>query len=190
MKLSQIKEMAIKGGHLRKLANDFADKHKHEWFNFPHVADIDDMEVRHFKNVYVLFKDANPIAHFQVDAVAGNIAIVDGVWVAEIMSNKKVFSRFLWFLKSREHYSKIQLGDVHSHETYQLLIAGGLSRFQKYWKNSSTGEIIPYDVSSVEDFYRSSKWKLFLESHDDSFDDFPRFNGGGWIKESYEWQIE
>jgi hypothetical protein len=191
IKLSELKEMAVKSGNLRKLADSFADANKDEWAKYPHVADIDDMQVTHSANHYVLFKDGAPVAHFQVDVLTKDSAVVDGVWVASEMSGKKVFSRFLWFLKTREHYSVIQFGDVHSQETHQLLAAGGLSRFQKCWKNSSTGEVVQFNAETIDDFYKSSKWKLVLESNDDSFDDFPRFTKGeNWIKEAYEWQVE
>lgn len=193
MKIRDIYEMAIKSGNLRKLADTFASSHKHEWLSYPHIADIDEMQVLRYENHYVLLKDGALIAHFQIDPVPhdNSAAIVDGVWIAEHAAGQKIFSRFLWFLKSREHRSKLIFGDVHSSETYDLLKAGGLSRFKKSWEDNSTGSKIDFDPSTMDEFYTRSKWKLVFECYDDSFDDFPRFTlDENWIKETYEWQIE
>jgi len=190
LKLIDLHEMAIKSGDLRKLADEFATKNVEKWKQFPHIADIDSFKVRRSENHYVLFDDDVCIAHFQVDENGPSSVIVDGVWVKLEYSGKKIFSKFLWFLKSREHYSKIVLGDVHSIETYNLLKSGGLSRFKKSWENKNS-EKINFDTNSIDDFYGNSKWKLVLECSDDSFDDFPRFTEQKhWIKEAYDWQIE
>lgn len=94
-------------------------------------------------------------------------------------------------MKSREGYDKILLGDVHSEETMHLLKSGGLSKFEKYWWNTSTAKREDFDLTNTLKYYRTDNWKLVLENKRSDFANFPRFTTGNqWIKEDYSWQIE
>jgi hypothetical protein len=88
--------------------------------------------------------------------------VVDDVWVEESWRLKKLFSKFLLFLKTKLNQSRIVFGDVHSDETYQALRSGGFRAFKKHWENSA-GETAEFSKDTVAQFYGAGGWKLVLE---------------------------
>jgi len=188
MKLSDLYEMPLRAGNLEKSAQDFADKNREQWLKAEHVGDIGQLIVRKDKLVYSVWDGDKLVACASLeDGKYGSI--VDNVWVNKDYRRQKIFSKLLWFFKSREGRDKLLLGKVHSDDTYQLINGVGLSRFQKYWIKD--GKTEPFSPATVDKFYGSEYgWQLVLENGDDFFNDFPRFSGcHNWIQEDYEWQI-
>lgn len=195
MKLSDIKEMAYRGGNLTAQADRFYSSAEQHLRSGIHVGDIDDYQVKKKDLYYSLWTDEEMIAALKLDVIPNTYAVVDDLWVKENFRGKKILSKLLWFLKSRENHRKILLAKVHSDDTYNLLKSGGLSKFNRYWYDPMTGATEVFEPSTVDDFYKSAKkkWSLMLEHDgDDDFINMPRFNSieSGFVSQSYDWQIE
>ena len=204
MKLNQIMEMPIQGGQLRSQADSFASMIEPKFTEVEPIADIDNMSVKkiaagngfHYalfsgsEMVLVAFvKPTDKNMYPVLKSSAQKMAEVDDVWVKKEFEGKKLYSKFLWFLKSREGYHRLMLGKVQSDDTINFLKAGGLSKFDKTWQNTATGGVEKFDSSEMDKFYKTQNWRLVLESDSTEFDDYNRFNTGRWIQESYDWQI-
>ena len=192
MKLKNIlDEMAYKANSLRSVADKFAEMNYHKWKMFPHVGDIEEYAVRSDGKYYTLWDGEVPVLYVKtLPMIHIECLEVDDIWIKSEYTGKKLLSKMLWFLKSREQYSRLCLGDVHSDDTVSILKKGGLSKFKKFWMDSVSGELINFDPNDIDRYYNnSSRWKLVLENVDD-YSEFPRYTNGDWIKESYDWQIE
>ncbi len=182
----QILEMAVRAGSFEKEAAEFGEMNKSKWFKSDPIADIDNFQVRKAGVHYSVWHDEVLIAFASLSKQ--DIPIVDDVWVNPDYRGKGVFAKLLWFFKSREGHPKLLIGGVHS-EMMQDVIKR-LSKFQKSWYKQ--GEVKPFSIDTLDQFYKgfgSSHWQLMLENEDTFFDGWPHFNGGGYIKESYDWQI-
>jgi hypothetical protein len=184
-------EMTWRAGNLDSTSATFVGKNKDYWYREgKHVGDIDQFAVRKTSTMYTLWDSETIVACANIDVIPGHYAIVDDVWVAPEYRGQKIFSKMLWFFKTRENQPKLVLGDIHS-ATMQEVVKG-LSRFNKHWMNK-TGEVKDFSLDTLNDFYSyggKTGWRLVLENAYD-FSDFPRFTDGkSWIRESYDWQIE
>lgn len=197
MKIKDLFEQPIMGGELRDAANKWAKtiqkQFEDEPESFQYTADIDEFKVLKRNNFYCLL-DHQIIAIMKV-IPSQRICEVDDVWVDETYVGKKIFSKMLWFLKSREGFDTIIFGSIHSSETIAAIRNGGFSKFRKSWINPFTSEKKDFDPADMDSYYNTSRWKFVLESTEE-LDDLvdlvkdARFsNGESWIKESYDWQI-
>lgn len=208
MKLHELKEMAIRGGDFRSLADSFAQRYKDYFENnkseFKHIGDIETYYCYQNKSMIFLFDKDRMIFICSYDMsphVKGAMKI-DSVWMDKDYEGKKIYSKILWFLRSREGVTKLVLGDQHSDDTYKLLKAGGLSRFNKTWINTRTGEEENFSTENIDKFYAkaSSDWKLVLESNEDGdslTEDVKNFRYSfmtdvsfGYVNSAYDWQID
>lgn len=199
--LRSITEMPIKASSLRQQANAFADSVKayyaKEQKKFKHVGDIEWFSVHRDLMTYVVIDDSeNIVLVSRVDHVPKYGTKVDDVWVDEEQSGKRLFSKFLWFLRSREGFSPLYFGNVHSSETFELLKSGGFSKFKKTWVNDFENKEEEFNPNNMDEFYTSPRWKLKLESTQ-ALDELVEEVGSvrfssvheSWIKLSYDWQI-
>ena len=189
MKLHEIcNEMTMKAGNLDALATKFVDLNKDQWKTGEYVGDIENFKVKKFSNCYSLWLDDEIISSLDVKP-EGEITFVGRLWTNEKFRGQKVLSKFLWFLKTQEKYSKMVLCNIHSTDT-QAVVTHGLSRFDKSWYKD--GKIEPFSIETLDKYYshkHPTGWQLMLEN-DGAFTDWPRFKNGGWVKEDYSWQIE
>jgi hypothetical protein len=208
MKLRELKEMAIKGGNFRPLANDFADsykkfykEHKHE---FKHIGDVEIYQCFQYQSVIFLF-DSNEIifiCSIEDSNIEKGAKKIDSVWLDYAYEGKKIYSKVLWFLRSREGIKKLIFGDHHSEDTYKILAKGGLSGFDKTWVNSETGEREKFSTETIDKYYNdaSGTWKLMLESNKKGnkiAEQVKEFRYSyvtdlslGYVTAVYDWQIE
>lgn len=194
MKANEIitQEMTMRMGSLDNIATSFVNKNKQRWFDSgKHIGDIDEFTVKSLNGMYSMWDAARIVACSSLDIVPNNHAIVDQVWVDPEYRGKKLFSKLLWFFKTRMNCPKLLIGDIHSSDMQQVI--AGLSRFKKSWINISTGEVKEFSPETADEFSSwggKTKWRLMLENEYD-FSDFPRFTtGNNFIKEAYDWQIE
>jgi hypothetical protein len=204
MKLQDLLEMPISGGDLRQSADKFAANMIHKFQDVKPIADIEEFTVKQLQagngfhyalfsgDEMVLLAFVKPLDKmmYPVLKMTGEAAEVDDVWVAKHFEGKRLYSKFLWFLKSREGYHNLIMGKVQSDDTIKFLKAGGLSKFNKTWQNTATGSVKVFDTAKMDDYYKTQNWRLVLENDSTEFDDYNRFNEGRWIQESYDWQIE
>lgn len=195
MKLSEIKnvnEMAIRGGDMRTVADKFAARNEPLLKNSKHVGDIDSFNVKSDGKFFSLWSDDEMIALLKLDVIPNAHVIVDDLWVKDSFRGKKILSKLLWFLKSRENHPKILLGKVHTDDTQELLRAGGLSRFKRSWFNNTTGKVVDFDPKNIDKFYGDGQWSVMLEQVDCEFTQMSRFNTleAGFVSQAYDWQIE
>jgi hypothetical protein len=207
MKLS---EMPIKGGNFRTIADHYSLSIK-KFFNtnknkFKHVGDVEIYPCYTLDNIYILLHNNEIIfictltTYWQDDEIDDKVKQLDSVWLDKSFEGKKIYSKVLWFARSRLGIKRIVFGDQHSDDTYQLLKGGGLSAFTKSWYNKSTKERKQFSSASIDDFYNSLDWKLILESNkigDELTEEvknlrFPFVTNPllGYTSSLYDWQIE
>jgi hypothetical protein len=189
-------EMPIHGGQLRDQADLFAASFKEKFKpeQFKHIADLDSFEVQSNGSYFVLLNESEIIFICHVDSVPNYGHIIDNVWVDKSYSNKKLFSKMLWFFFSRMKKQPLYFASVHSTETMNALKAGGFSKFKKTWVNDFLNKEMPFDPESIEQYYASTKWKLklelseslteILEEVQDSF-----FRTESFSRVAYDWQL-
>ena len=212
MKLSELKEMAHRSGDLKSTADAFAAKSEPLLKDSKHVGDIEEYVVRSDGEFYSVWTSSIPkstftepgesldnydemVAMVKVVKTTHDYVIVDALWTKREFRGKKIMAKLLWFLKSRENYSKMLIGIHHSDDTYNILKSGGLSKFKhRYWFDPKSGSTEEFDPSTIDNFYSSekSKWSLMLEERDDGLTSMPHFNTmeAGFSTQAYEWQIE
>ena len=170
MKLSDLHEMALRGGNLSAIANAWAvklqaDALKHLG-DHQEIGKIDDLIVRKKLFTTTIWNGDVMVLAAQVDIVPNAYCMVDDVWVAPSARGQKLFSKFLIFLKVKLKQPKIVFGEVHSDDTYQLLKADGFKLFKKRWENFH-GDVAEFSPDTVDQFYGAGRWKLVLENTDD-----------------------
>ena len=190
--LNSLLEMTMRGGNFSSIAERYGKEHQASWkTEGKHIGDIDNYQVKQYEHFYSLWdKDLligfNSLTKDKADAPI----VVDIVWINPDYQGKKLFSKMLWFYKTRLGHSKLMLGDIHS-LAMQEVVKSGLSRFKKSWLKNETSE--PFDIKTLDKYYDHSKstgWQLVLEN-DGDFSNWPKFTDGkDYIKESYDWQIE
>lgn len=192
----KLDEMALPVGDMSANADAYASAWEPHLKDSPHVGDIDIVDgltVRNDGLHFSLWKGDEMVCLLKVEKKDDYVK-VDSAWTKASYRGKGVLSKLLWFLKSRENYTKILLSAVHSADTQQIINGGGYSRFvNKYWFNPETGEREDFDPSNVKKFYDASPWSLMLEHNGNSLlKNLPRFNTleAGFITQCYDWQIE
>lgn len=187
MKITEITEMTWRGPDYSKIAKQFGEIHADIWFTQgAHIADIEQYQVREYNDYYSVWDNNKLIAYTSLKA-----SIIDDVWVDESYRGQKLFSKLIWFYKSRLNQNPLYLGKIHSPMMQEVV--KGLSRFKKRWYNIQTHQTEPFDVNTLDDYYSdygSTDWRLVLENTGD-FTDWPMFNtGSSYIKEDYTAIIE
>lgn len=198
--------MPLKGGDFRPLADAFAISYK-EYFtknkkNFKHIGDVEIYQCFQHGLMYFLLDRGEIIFVCKLEKFYGlpEAMMLDSVWLDKAYEGKKIFSKMLWFLRSREGFKQLVLGDNHSKDTFNLLKGGGLSNFNKEWFNSKTKETDKFDLHTMDHFYKTKDWKLILTSNKDGDDlteevkndrfSFTTDLKYGFTKSSYDWQIQ
>ncbi len=170
MKLTDIHEMATRGGDLTATADTWASKME---FRISSATDktklgnIDDLEVFKWGMYVSVWDDSSMIAIARVEDMAGEYCVIDNVWVSSSYRGKKIFVKLLAFIKNEMKFPRIMLGKIHSDDTYNILKNGGLSAFKKTWVHIVTDKNAPFSLDALNDFYGDSKWSLFLENYED-----------------------
>lgn len=154
--------------------------------NGKYIADIEEFQVIRYENFYSLW-DRDELCGFT--SLTNNV--VDDVWINPTYRGKKLFSKLLWFYKSRLGHNQLLLGKVHSRMMQEVV--KGLSCFKKSWVNVKTKANEPFDLETLDHFYgdvEPTDWRLMLENNGD-FSDWPMFrNGSSFIAEDYTEIIE
>ena len=190
MKINEITEMTMRGPDYTELADKLAATNAEKWLaDGKYIADIEHFRV--LKNSSDLVASAEHYSLWDGDTLAAfalleNESTVDGVWVAPEYRGQRLFSKLLWFFKTRLNRSPLILGDIHS--TTMQEVVKGLSRFNKSWINIRTNEVEPFSLDTLDKYYSYSKptaWRLMLEN-DGEFNNWPMFNGSMlYLKEDY-----
>lgn len=175
MKLKDLYEMPIAYGNMRDVADLYAEKIKGSLSKAPHVGDLEDFQVRFLAPYWALFSKDVFVAMMKVKDHGPSSIEIDDVWVNKDFAGKRIFSKFLWYLHSRENKTRIFLADLHAQDTRDLLRAGGFRFFSKTWINSLTGDKHVFDPENMDKYYESSNWVLMLESAETMFLGLSRF---------------
>lgn len=208
MKLRELKEMAIKGGNFRPLADKFASDVK-SYFErnrdkFKHIGDVETYQCFMYDSTMVLLDEERIIFVCAVEftLIDPEAKKIDSVWLDSSYEGKNIYSKVLWFLRSREGVKKLILGDQHSEDTLKILRGGGLSSFTKTWINTKTGEQEAFSPDTLDKYYQNFNvdWKLVLESNaegDEITEIVKNFRYSfvtdvtlGFVNSAYDWQIK
>lgn len=177
----KIQEMTMRGPNLDAQAERFIEHNKNRWFTqSEYIADIETYKVLQDGIYYSLWDDTILVAVCSLS----DVNLVDNVYVNPEYRGKKIFSMMLWFFKTRLNRSPLMLGEIHSKD--MLDVIQGLSRFRKYWYNIKTEQIELFSLDTLDNFYsylQPTNWRLMLENTGEF--NWPRYNGDGFIKESY-----
>lgn len=191
MKLHQLKETPLDGeSDFRALADSSAEKNNDFFSKLPITAEIDDYILRSNNSYLSLWANNELIASLKMVKLTDKSVEVDDLWVKKEYEGKKLINKLLWYLKSRENFHQIYLGNVHSKST-KSMITTGLHAFDKFWINHMTGEKIPLNPADVDKYYPNVRWKLMLENDIAEHDNMPRFYvegnpNGGFMRMSYK----
>ena len=186
MKINEVIE-TMRGPNFDKVAKDFGNTNSSRWkTKGKHIGDIEDYKLLQEGIYYSLWDQETLIAYCSLSTSNNE---VDDVWVHEQYRGKKLFSMLLWFFKTRLNRTPLMLGSVHSSAMQEVV--KGLSRFKKYWFNLRSNEKALFSIDTVDSFYShsgSTAWRLMLENTGEF--NWPKFNGSGFIKESYPGYID
>ena len=185
MKVNEIitNEMTMRSVDFDKRVPKYGEYNPAVWRTGDHIGDIQQFQLRKLDNYYSLWDREYLIAYIMLTTDA--IPIVDDVWVSPRMQGQKIFSKLLWFFKTRLNHTKLMMGHLHSPKMQEVL--GGLSSFKKFWTDGI--QWIPFDPDTTDDFYSvegPTKWRLVLENNGD-FSMFPKFTTGkNMMMEAYD----
>ena len=188
MKIDEISEMTMRGPDYNDIAHKLAKDNVEKWQTGKHIADIEQFKVK--VNNSEQLPGALLYTLWDKDTLVAFAAVikhneVDGVWVNPDYRGQRIFSKILWFFKTRLNKSPLILGDIHSKDMQEVI--KGLSRFEKKWINIRTQEIQPFSLDTLDNFYSSARptaWRLMLEN-DGEFN-WPMFRTGmQFMKEDY-----
>lgn len=184
-----INEMTMRGSNFDDIAEKFGQMNALRWFsNGKHIGDIEQYKVVQ-DGIYYSVWDNDVLIAFSSLKDSNNE--VDDIWVAPSYRGQKIFSKLIWFYKTRLHKNRLMLGPVHSKTMQDLVV--GMNRFNKAWVNIRTNEVEPFSAETVDDFYSytgSTPWRLILENEND-FTNWPMFaEGKSFIKETYSEYID
>ena len=172
--------MTWRGPDYSSLANNFGKDHEQTWLTQgKYIADIEQYQVRHLDNYYSVWDNDQLTAFTSL-----NENTVNDVWINEAYRGQKIFSKLLWFYKSRLNISPLILGAIHSPAMQEVV--KGLSRFNKKWYNEKTQAVEPFDMATLDQYYSNSgatPWRLMIEST--GIDNWPMFKGSSYIKDDY-----
>jgi len=204
----ELEEAPVAGGDFRPVADQFAGSYKKFYelhsSEFKHVGDVETYPCYQHGLLFFLLDAGQIIFICKLEDFyyENNAKKLDSVWLDSAYQGKQIFSKMLWFLRSREGYTKLVLGDIHSQDTRNLLRRGGLSKFDKTWVNINTREREKFSPETMDKFYlnNNSVWKLLLESNaegDDLAKKVKEFRYSfmtdlnlGYTNAIYDWQIE
>lgn len=145
-----------------------------------HCGDIEQYNIyKKTRNQYTDygFFENNSCIGFTV--LEGNEII--NVYVIPEKRKTGIFPMFLFFLKKKEGIGSILLGDQHSEELIDAL-SKIYMRFKTSWIKDN--EKVPYDPSTVDQFYSPSNptgWKVLLENSFDFSKETNTFEGLGLL---------
>ena len=175
MKLIELHEMTMRVGNLDKNATEFAERNSTRWLeDGAHVGDIEKFTIRKLYDVYSVWDSDELIACCTADKIPNNPAIVDRLWVKKERRGEKILSKLLWFLKSREGFDRMLLGNMHSDDTAEMI--KGLRAFTKSWYKDGASE--PFSIDTTDRYYSNKQptgWQLMLENTYDFTAEMPRF---------------
>ena len=182
-----INEMTIRGPNFDIAAQKFGQANSSGWLlNGEHIGDIEKFSVLKNGDFHSLWDAKTMIAFTSLRA-----SKVDDVWVHPDYRGQRIFSKILWFFKTRLHHHILTLGAVHSGTMQELVV--GMTRFKKSWVNINTKEVMSFSVDTLDDFYSwggATEWRLMLENTI-AFHDWPMFTEGkSFMKESYNEYIQ
>lgn len=185
MKIIEVtNEMTMRGPSFDAAAEKFGQLYASSWLaNGTHIGDIEHYQLVKYCNYYSLWDNQKLVAF---TSLTDDTNEVDDVWVDEKYRSHKIFSKLLWFYKTRLQRNKLILGPVHS-KTMQE-VTKGLSRFKKSWINTATNTAAVYDINTLDDYYSyggPTEWRLMLEN-DSTFTNWPMYTRGqSYVKENY-----
>lgn len=177
-----IDEMTWRGPDYSDIAQKFGETNSELWkTQGKHIADIEQYKVYQYNNYYSLWDNEQLVAY---TLLKDNT--VDNIWVKPDYRGQKLFSKMLWFYKSRLNISPLIIGSIHSPMMQEVI--KGMSRFNKQWYNIKTKQSAPFDINTSDDYYSGhgiTDWRIMIESMGD-FSDWPMFNtGSSYIQEDY-----
>lgn len=165
-----------------KIAGKFGSGNSKRWkTKGTYVGDIENYQLIQDGIYYSLWDSDTLVAYCSLTDSSNE---VDNVWVKETNRGKRLFSMILWFFKTRLNCSRLLIGPVHSAAMQEVV--KGLSRFEKSWVNIQTNEKVPFDSSTVDNFYSyagATPWRLVLENS--SGFNWPPFKGSGFVTEEF-----
>lgn len=187
----KIHEMTMRGGNFDDLATKFVSFKRDTWKkNGNHVGDIENFTVLQDGKYFSVWDNDEIVACSSLTGYA-NTNIVDDVWVNPDYRGQKLFSKLIWFYKTRLDKNNLLIGQVHSKNMQEVI--KGLSRFSKWWYNTKTKEKKPFSLDTLDDFYSYTEvtpWRLLLENNGD-FSSWPKFTeGNSFMLESYSPYID
>lgn len=187
----KIYEMTMRGGDFNLTAAKFVAFKKEDWKkNGKHVGDIENLSVLQDGYYFSVWDNDTIVACTSLTGYA-DYNIVDEVWVNPEYRGQKIFSKLIWFYKTRLNRNNILIGQVHSKDMQEVI--KGLSRFDKYWYNIKTKEKKLFSLDTLDDFYSYTQvtpWRLLLEN-DGDFSTWPKFSEyKNFILEAYDPYID
>jgi len=187
-----IGEMTVKAEiNFDRFALNFVNQQKDIWDDLgTHIGDIEKFKIKQYGIMYSLWDGDKVVACASLSE--DTIPLVDHVWVDEDYRGQKLYSKLLWFFKTRLGHSRILLGDTHS-RNMQEIVVNGLSGFTKSWYSTETGENEPFDKNSLDKYYsdntKPTEWRVMLENFG-TYQNWPKFSGNDFIRDHYDWQIK
>lgn len=202
MKLSDLKEMTMKTSDTSYWAVKFFNREFKNISEYKHTADIEHIKV--FKKdhgkvngiIYLLTMNEEPVGFYQILELEPNKCELSVAYLDEKFRRQKITQKFLFFLKTREHYSTIRLGEYHSPGTIELVKTLPKS-FDVYWVKDD--EKIKYDEKEIDKFYSKripTGWYIVLENFgvytNGNEKGWPRFfeDGDPGMKKFYDYFLE
>lgn len=187
MKMHEItSEMAHAGTDYTHWADRYAANNKKIWYNNGQdIADMDNYTIRKYNDAYSVWDNTKLVACASI--LTGEIPVVDSVWVNSEYRGQRMFEKLLWFFLTRLNYSQLLLGESHS-ELMRKAIEN-LKIAPRFWYNTKTKEVVPYEAGSTDKYYELpfDEWMLMIAEN--GFKNWPMRNGKGFTKESYEGNV-
>lgn len=178
----------MRGPNLDNLDTQYAKDHKAYWKSHgQHIADIQEYQV-----LATSVPDSDMVNYslWNQDDLVAYVTLhghqVRNSWVDVQHRGQRIFSKMLWFFKTRLNINPLIIGDVHSRHMQEVI--QGLSRFHKQWINMATGETRDFLPGNQDEFYSytgPTGWQLMLENSG-NFVDWPRFRGQDFVREAYD----
>lgn len=195
MLLQDLLEMTMLAGSLDYNMSRFLPMYAKKFpESYKHVGDIEDVQVwfDDTDKIYLIIRE-KPEGWFYV--VENSLGFeIKGAYLLPSLRGKRLFEKFIWFLKKHEGMSLIVLGDVHSDITKQVVSKlVDADRFTVSWYNINTKEKVNFHDQPELGYSRagSTKWRVIIEN-DGDFSDWPRFYDPSKpdIKQWYDFLIE
>jgi len=174
-----------RAGSLDKISTKFVNQNLDKWkSDSNYVADMDDFKIKQDGMFYTVW-DNDTLALSSSLNIDQSPPIVDHVWINPAYRGQHLFSKIMWFYKTRLGHSQLLLGSVHSKDMVEVLKY--MPRFHKFWVKDN--QKIPYDSNTIDQFYSYTEptgWLILLENN--GIFNWQKINTGwDYIKESYDW---